>query len=58
MLITDVSLQPNSTILLKITKPADKPTVMLADADVQIAEQGVLQNVDQQVKQASKEGLI
>ena len=56
--LTDVSLQPNSTILLKITKPADKPTVMLADADVQIAEQGVLQNVDQQVKKASKEGLL
>ena len=56
--LTDIELQPNSTILLKITKPAEKPTVILAEASVEVATQGVTEKVEQDVQAAAKAGLI
>ena len=52
--LTDVSLEPNSTLLIKITTPANKPTVLLANAEVEIAENDVRNQVLLEQQQAVK----
>ena len=43
--LTDVVLEPDSTILLKITTPLQKPTILLAQAELQEAETDVEQTL-------------
>lgn len=52
--LTDVTLEPNSTILLKIVSPIQKPTVLMANADVSIATNEINQQVQLQFQQALK----
>jgi len=53
--LTDVTLEPNSTILLKIVSPIQKPTVLMANADVAIATNEINQQVQLQAQQAQQE---
>lgn len=41
--LTDIALRPNSTVLLKITFPIPKPTVLLSSAINQQEEQAIIQ---------------
>ena len=56
--LTDISLEENSTILMKIVSPIQKPTVLLADADVSFAESEIQEeeekNIQAQLKQEKK----
>jgi hypothetical protein len=52
--LTDIDLEPNSTLLIKITTPANKPTVLLANAEVEIAENDVRNQVLLEQQQALK----
>ena len=53
--LTDLQLEPNSTILLKITTPTPRPTELLAGAKEEISENEVKQEVAQQVQQSQKQ---
>ena len=45
--LTDLSLEPNSTVLVKITTPTPRPTELLANVQENIAENQVQQTVEQ-----------
>ena len=53
--LTDIALEPNSTILLKLVSPVQKPTVLLAETDINIAQQQIQQEEEENVQQAQKE---
>jgi hypothetical protein len=57
--LTDISLEPNTTILLKIITPTQKPTILMADSQEEIAEEQVKQEqanlIQQQEKQLLKQ---
>ena len=53
--LTDIELEPNSTILLKITTPTPRPTELLAEAKEEISENEVKQEVAKQAQQAQKQ---
>ena len=55
--LTDVELEPDSTILLKITKPLQKPTILLAQAELQEAEQDVEQTLTSVTNQGVQDKL-
>ena len=52
--LTDVPLQPNSSILLKITKPLEKPTIVMANSETEFAENEIKQEVLQEIQQQQK----
>ena len=52
--LTDIPLQPNSSILIKIIKPLERPTVLMANAGTEIAESEVKQEVLNEIQQAQK----
>ena len=52
--LTDLELEPNSTILLKITTPTPRPTELLANAQERLAENEVQQEVTQMAQQQQK----
>ena len=52
--LTDVPLEPNSSILVKITKPLEKPTILMANAETEFAENEIKQEVLQEVQQQQK----
>jgi len=52
--LTDVLLQPNSSILLKITKPLEKPTIVMANSETEFAESEIKQEVLQEIQQQQK----
>jgi len=52
--LTDVPLEPNSSILIKITKPLGKPTIVMANAETEFAENEIKQEVLQEVQQQQK----
>jgi len=57
--LTDIPLEPNSSILIKIIKPLEKPTILMANAGTEIAEddvkQEVLNEIQAQQKMAKKQ---
>tara|TARA_R100000700_G_C3177443_1_gene152622 strand:+ start:55 stop:2316 length:2262 start_codon:yes stop_codon:yes gene_type:complete len=57
--LTDISLEPNTTILLKITTPIPKPTILMAESQEEIAEEQVKEEqanlIQQQEKQLLKQ---
>ena len=52
--LTNVSLQKNSSILIKITKPMEKSTVLLNKIKNTMEENAVQQNVQAEIAQAQK----
>ena len=52
--LTDLALEPNSTILLKIVSPVQKPTILLAQTDINIAESELQQAEETNIQQAQK----
>ena len=52
--MTDIPLQPNSSILIKIIKPLERPTVLMANAGTEIAESEVKQEELNEIQQAQK----
>ena len=57
--LTDLSLEPNTTILLKIVTPTQKPTILIAESQEEIAEEEVKSEqanlIHQQEKQILKQ---
>ena len=57
--LTDLSLEPNTTILLKIVTPTQKPTILIAESQEEIAEDEVKSEqanlIQQQEKQILKQ---
>jgi hypothetical protein len=52
--LTDIELEPNSTILLKIVTPTPRPTELLAEAKEQISENEIRQEVAQEIQKEQK----
>jgi hypothetical protein len=52
--LTDLALEPNSTILLKLVSPVQKPTILLAETDINIAQQQIEAEEEQNIKQAQE----
>ena len=59
--LTDIPLEPNSSILIKIIKPLEKPTILMANAGTEIAtaevKQEVIQEIQAQQKQSQKKSI-
>ena len=53
--LTDISLEPNTTILLKIITPTPKPTILMADSQEEIAEEQVKQEQANLIQQEEKQ---
>ena len=52
--LTDVALEPNSTILLKLVSPVQKPTILLAETDINIAQEEIQKEEEANIQQAQK----
>tara|TARA_R100001198_G_scaffold92708_1_gene72360 strand:- start:311 stop:895 length:585 start_codon:yes stop_codon:yes gene_type:complete len=52
--LTDIPLEPNSSILIKIIKPLEKPTILMANAGTEIAEEDVKQEVLNEIQAQQK----
>ncbi len=50
--LTDLALEPNSTILLKLVSPVQKTTVLLAETDINIAQEEIQKEEEANIQQA------
>ena len=53
--LTNVDLQPNSSILVKITRPLEKPTVLLETVENNLKRAGVQAEVQAEIQKEEKE---